>query len=749
MYWTLFKKKNGCQDIETVIKESAKNAYPLQFLGKLLQVFTYLFNNLKQDKDLASFLQRLCELLENRFASFTERDLNEINEVTSHQFFYWLNEIFTCAKPSKAKEIKERMELNLLINCIKSSSVIRKIQGFQLLKDNFEFEDIIKNNKLEIKKNYKGKIENIAKLFKEINFVDLLFNQYPHPEIIKMSHDIIRVLILYNNEISPFLPPDKCFFSQADVSNLIQCYQTKHEEMKMPLLGLFAEMAEYSPCWIINEVYMIIKSISAINYTEQIIEIIGSYIKNVIGNLERKKKPYQKMLKQITEENERKKKKGDISSISDIPKEIILDKWNILNYDILCNIIFNDFSKTNRRIKSSIKDIATRWFVDCLMENYENMKYYSDRCVKWICTDFTQENSYKYMDSMKLLMLINERLIKLEAKLLPFDTYCKNEKLFEFVIKNLCKYLIMTIKLRESNSDIKAVFGKSGALNIEFFPGIRHEDYLRASFEFLEYLVNETSGSFIFKEEYIQLLWDAFIINSASIEETNYLFLNFMKTKTATEKKVNYLFLSDSMALHLFKKYFLRKDEYNCFCSSKMALNCFKSFFLYYNIKEGNLEWLNHKIVITTDRQAGVTMLWNIAFLSTDSEVREEALKFIIELYSYFIPEMQSMIHRFTYSIVKWGYEFVQKDPTNTKKVMDAIKLIKEHINVVEGAKFEKIDKKFYFSEPNIEIECQIKEKDNSLTTIHKFNLNKNLNILHLRNAISNKLRIPKPSIIF
>lgn len=59
---------------------------------------------------------------------------------------------------------------------------------------------------------------------------------------------------------------------------------------------------------------------------------------------------------------------------------------------------------------------------------------------------------------------------------------------------------------------------------------VKHEDYLKSHFEFIEFVIDTNKRELELSAEHLSTLWELFVTKATCVEESNFLFLHFMKS---------------------------------------------------------------------------------------------------------------------------------------------------------------------------------------------------------------------------
>lgn len=168
----------------------------------------------------------------------------------------------------------------------------------------------------------------------------------------------------------------------------------------------------------------------------------------------------------------------------------------------------------------------------------------------------------------------------------------------------------------------------------------------------------------------------------------------------------------------------------------------FKTLFITVNLLQGMFKQNENKIIVLKPEVIGMRYLWKIPFLCTDREIIEQAINFIVSLYSNLGNSLETSINEFIRAFFYSSLNKAEEAVNKKEGTMLAIKLIKTYLNGSEGERYVKLDKAIYKAEPLVTIKLEVKQC-NTKNTIHNINICKTLTVFHLKNAISTALKAP------
>lgn len=362
---------------------------------KVILKFLYAIGNLFENMDINEEISKLADnlltsLISYRIKESNEKDMKEIDKLTLKGFFNVIKNLLeTCLKCLK-KDYRSEIENYLIIGQIKSDNLTRKIQGISIFIENhniiniriflINYYRIVSENQYKIKNPENELIKSALNSVKEIKLISIIFNDFPHPELIKKSYEIIRFLTICDQ------------FTNSDAELIISCYKKQHEEVKIPILNLIVDMAEYSSYPILqilfNEIH---NSISLINYSEGYMSFLTLYTLNILKNIQRRKEEAKKIIKNLEKSVKPPQKVNP-------PKELFDENYKLYDIDALWNIAV--YSNSENKIDIKLKDFAIGCLAKILNDQEELTKNYlikaldaiksnseiSIRCMKFITT---------------------------------------------------------------------------------------------------------------------------------------------------------------------------------------------------------------------------------------------------------------------------------------------------------------------------------------------------------------------------
>ena len=108
------------------------------------------------------------------------------------------------------------------------------------------------------------------------------------------------------------------------------------------------------------------------------------------------------------------------------------------------------------------------------------------------------------------------------------------------------------------------------------------------------------------------------------------------------------------------------------------AFLCFKAFFIRYNklikfLRQENV------VIVLSGNVVGIQVVWNIAFNAQETEVKNAATEFIVELFSKIDKSIKSTSD-VSRSLVSIAIDNVNKKPEDNSHKLRLIQLIKSYI---------------------------------------------------------------------
>jgi hypothetical protein len=117
---------------------------------------------------------------------------------------------------TKGKDsVDARMSMKLVIikKQLKSDSLKKKVEAINSLKENYKVAQIIKESSFVLEEVKSKKCELAIQALGEIEFIKLLFKEYPHKELIKAGGLLVRLLVISNN------------FGVEETEMMLSCYK--------------------------------------------------------------------------------------------------------------------------------------------------------------------------------------------------------------------------------------------------------------------------------------------------------------------------------------------------------------------------------------------------------------------------------------------------------------------------------------------------------------------------------------------
>eukprot|EP00831_Metopus_contortus_P015414 TRINITY_DN16403_c0_g1_i1.p1 TRINITY_DN16403_c0_g1~~TRINITY_DN16403_c0_g1_i1.p1 ORF type:complete len:352 (-),score=77.50 TRINITY_DN16403_c0_g1_i1:49-1104(-) len=148
---------------------------------------------------------------------------------------------------------------------LKNDNLMRKVQGLEMLKDNFQVHLYFPNSATEIDKKYQEQAAKFIHTIQEYKIIEMVFNDFPHPELIRRSSEIVKILLVSNN------------LQDKDISLIKSCFFHQHEENKIPILNIIIELAEFAPYDILEKIVMDLLKIKPEDITEIFLKFLCIY----------------------------------------------------------------------------------------------------------------------------------------------------------------------------------------------------------------------------------------------------------------------------------------------------------------------------------------------------------------------------------------------------------------------------------------------------------------------------------------
>ncbi len=198
-----------CTGSKRLLEAVRGDQYRLKLVCSLAKSLSYLMEK-SADPSLDVYATELAEAFETRLQG--ERNMKEIEQLGAKGFFTSIEA--TLARCRKVTETDRRssMETRLLLASLRSDSLPRKLQGLAMLKEAYQISSIVKESPYSVRKSCEKDIKVAIHMMKEVGIIKLLFSDSPHPELIRRSGEIVRLLVVAEA------------FTSEDVAALLDCY---------------------------------------------------------------------------------------------------------------------------------------------------------------------------------------------------------------------------------------------------------------------------------------------------------------------------------------------------------------------------------------------------------------------------------------------------------------------------------------------------------------------------------------------
>lgn len=148
---------------------------------------------------------------------------------------------------------------------------------------------------------------------------------------------------------------------------------------------------------------------------------------------------------------------------------------------------------------------------------------------------------------------------------------------------------------------------------------------MRAFFEFLEFLIDETDHSVEVNSDKLKEIWQAFVLKATCVEESNFLFLHLMKSKGEGESASSLSIISSNKPSLVYKElinnYFRNEGMFKISSMNNISYNCFKALFVALNINLGYVKQEKDKLLTLSKDIVGIEFFRQAAFDCLDKEV--------------------------------------------------------------------------------------------------------------------------------
>lgn len=353
--------------------------------------------------ELNAYVVELVTALLERLRKGAQKDLKEVDAFGLAKLIHFLSKLLARYRVVESKDAAEEIEAAVLSANLRSENLLWKSSAIDAIKAKYALPalciafgyPLVQHTPYEIKEPKGEQLTNAVKLLKDVDIINLLFKEFPHPELIKKAPELIRLLVLCNE------------FTLANTQTIIACYKgtfTKpvesHEEVRIPLLNLFISMAEYAPYAVLELVFAEFKNTPLTAYTDTLLKALCFYTVSTLKNVHRRNQKASIAIKEFERQNkERKDYRKELS------KDLFDSEFSLYDLEIIWNIA--TYSKADERISAKLKDLA----ISCLVKIAEASEIIAKKFVA-IAFDAIASDAGYAIRSMKFLITCYNSLKK-------------------------------------------------------------------------------------------------------------------------------------------------------------------------------------------------------------------------------------------------------------------------------------------------------------------------------------------------
>eukprot|EP01022_Parablepharisma_sp_SALTPOND_P002104 TRINITY_DN1086_c0_g1_i1.p3 TRINITY_DN1086_c0_g1~~TRINITY_DN1086_c0_g1_i1.p3 ORF type:complete len:537 (+),score=63.48 TRINITY_DN1086_c0_g1_i1:6566-8176(+) len=497
-----------------------------------------------------------------------------------------------------------------------------------------------------------------------------------------------------------------------------------------------------------EQFFKLFKTVSISDYTKDTVKFISLYLENIDKNVEKRKVEAAKVCASINRENATRQKQG--KPTINPPKELLEENYELYDYDLLWIVMT---AKPEQQIDTAVRAAAMDFLIKFFVKKSQLIENYLLNAVILITSN--AGSVLFVMDFFKNTVLANRSKKPLYEVLKIIN---EEYGLFEAVFKNLKNYKYEVSGLLGMDNEMK----KDAIGHVSFFfydeqkfhPLHSHWEYVKAHFDFLEFLIEYSNGQIDFSQEQLAQLWAYFVLTAVAPEESDLFYTYLMKHREMSNKyllfyphlqhsKRIYTFITDKNCPMLFLDYFSIPGNFQPKSASVTGYYCYKEFFIRFNTLKKVIKVDKGRLIVLNFPVEGLDMLWKLAFNSLHTSVKEDATVFLIEIHVSLWKEKKTPLPKVTQNFVSSALGQIPKTP-DLSRVDDLLRILMNYITQFEDFSYSKINKNEYKDGSYVVRRCTVKRNDGSILKELYIKIKEDMTIYDLKEAISYYLKKPR-----
>jgi len=560
---------------------------------------------------LKKFVPRLKDIIESRLNNITDQELKEagrtyVNHIITDlgAFMKEIND-----DDEEVDEALEMLKIKMTLRLMKCKALEKRIQGMLELKEIINcVEPRMFHYQQQRRHFYVITPDFLTTWLKEKKIVSILLTKDAHNQIIKRIPTILGFLAIRGALLTKHL------------DLLWNCSIGQHESTITVVYEAITQLSnKLSDRAHFDHLFRKIRAIPLEKYNERILQLLQDLTASAIRS--------------VSERNPR----GDNGTEDEDDDEVIRPtspaEQNWYGVGILWDLVQDDAKVDNDIAEQAqmklleqlkIYEELRRMYLPKCLENIKAFKsgYASMRILRK-CLDY-YPRPHINLETNKKQMLLDKMITNQGLDKLFFEDMKRHRDRCQKVIKERLEAGVIKPEDLEGKKPDSLVL-------ISRWP---HKNEIIGRMVFLKTLIHESS---VFKltEEYMDVLWDTLVINSATGEDKNHLFpiLNDIVCGEMGYHRQYSTKMSRALATYTLKNLFCDAEKLPPSGWTVKGLEAFKHLFLFVNQMEQKLDYKNEAFWIKDHDLIGMDTVWRVSIDAGQAKVAQECSEFLISLY--------------------------------------------------------------------------------------------------------------------
>ena len=602
----------NCSFTQSIDKNNSNTVYtPMSLIESIFKLVAGM--NTKYIENFAQcYIQKIEKNFIFRFNQINDKEVKDLDLDMLKRILFELEKLLMLILDEKSVgKLLEDMELDLLFKFLESSSFDRKLKAINGFKD-FQARSQEKNNEEYLNKAsikfYSPEL--YIQWVVEKNIIELIYDKYNHPELLKRSLDILK-FIGSNGRIP--------------ISIIDTIWDACKEKSEDVVSTIYENIVELGPCLDVQTAQYFFSKFLTIkldDFDEETIKLIGMYTLNSIDVIfPDHNRYYSDKSSQTIDENFNNNSTAEFRNyrlklsgipllynftLDDVPLNRDLSEKAILflikivekkpRLDLFKNIIDNCF----QNLKNEVSVYQSLHLVMAIFERFKRAEYAVCELVKI----YYQKAAEQYPFSK---LVVNSII-----------NYCKNVKE---------KLTGLTANLGTANVE-------ENCPEFEFVGKFSHQQNISKRIEALEFFIKPSypaEDTIDYQE--IDQLWEA-LVTDANFKFESKLFLDLISSLYINDSGQNLIF-NQNICGYLFDKVLCNKEKFAPHKITLEKFNCLKFYFTLMNTKHAKLEIYGQldNFRVKNLKLEGLDCIWNYFLVCKDDEISKQYTDFLVQIY--------------------------------------------------------------------------------------------------------------------